>query len=162
MNLTTVLLTAFFGFMVATLGFAWVRGGKAERAGVVLVLAMAAFSIVAEALFDSRFVTVDWHALVEDVAGFAGFTWIGLRARRYWPLCAASLQLLSLGAHLARMVDLAVHPMVYSLMKSVPTALVCLAIALGAQAYYRRRIRALSMGYPGCASPASWKRRSPG
>jgi hypothetical protein len=161
-TLTAVLLTAFYGFVAATLGFAWIKGGRAERLGVVLVLGMALFRISAGAVSQARFHTVDPLSLVEDVIGFAGFTWIGLRARRYWPLCAAALQLLSLGAHLARMLRPNVDPVVYAFMKSLPTLLVCLAIAVGAALYHRRRKRASSMVSTGSATPGSWRRHSPG
>jgi hypothetical protein len=162
MSATAVLLTAFYSIMAASLGFAWIRGGRAERVGVVLVVGMAVFRISSELFAPARFATLDLLSLIEDLAGFAGFTWIGLRARRYWPLWAAALQLLSLGAHFARAVDLGVHPMIYSIMKSLPTLMVCLVIAVGAATYRRRRKRALSQGSAGDPGLASWRRHSPG
>lgn len=162
MSQTAVLLTAFWSIVVAALAFAWVAGGRAERAGVILLVGMSGFRIAAEAVSQARFATVDPYSLVQDVALFAGFTYIGLRARRYWPLCAAALQLLSMGAHFARTLKAEVDPMVYALMKSLPTLLVCLAIAAGAALYRRRRRIALSKGSISSALPNSWRRHSPG
>jgi hypothetical protein len=144
MKETAVLLTATYAFTVAALAFAWRKGGRAERAGVLLLLGMVTFSLASKGILGARFASVDPLALVEDFIGFAGFTWIGLHARRVWPLCAAALQLLSLGAHFAREVEAGVHPMVYSLMKTVPTLLVCLLVAVGAAAFRRRQRRALA------------------
>lgn len=141
MNLSTVLLAAFFGFMAVTLGYAWIRGGRTERAGVLLLLTLAVISFAAHPVTQPRFDELDVPALIEDAIGFAGFTWIGLHARRYWPLCAAAMQLLSIAAHFARVMPVDIHPMVYSLMKSTPTAIVCLLIAIGAR-NVQRRLRA--------------------
>ncbi len=161
MSLSTALVLAFHGLMVATLAFAWIAGGRAERAGVLLVAGMAAFSWLSQAISYSRFATIDPLALVQDFVGFAGFMYIGLRARRFWPLWAAAMQLLSLAAHFARGLKSEVDPMVYALMKSVPTLVVCLAIAAGAALYRRRRRVASSRGSAGSACQASWKRHSP-
>jgi hypothetical protein len=161
MSQAAVLLAAFYGFLVAALSFAWIAGGRAERAGVLLIFGMIAFRLAAWAIAHPQFATIDPAALVEDIAGFAGFTWIGLRARRFWPLCAAALQLLSLGAHFARGLKHSVDPMVYSLMKSLPTLLVCLAIALGAAFYRMRRKAALRAPSPGEDALASWRPHSP-
>lgn len=143
MKATAALLAATYAFTVAALAIAWLKGGRAERAGVLLLVGMILFSWISKGIFGARFASVDPLALVEDFIGFAGFTWIGLHARRVWPLCAAALQLLSLGAHFAREVDIEVHPMAYSLMKTVPTLLVCLLVAIGAIGCQRRRRRAL-------------------
>ena len=162
MSQTAVLLTAYYGIMAAALSFAWVAGGRAERAGVILLVGLTAFRFAAEAFSSARFDTVDPLSLIQDLAGFAAFAWIGLRARRYWPLWAAALQLLSLGAHFARGADLGIHPMVYSLMKSLPTLLVGLAIAAGAAFYRRRARRASPAGSAGTDTRASWRPHSPG
>jgi hypothetical protein len=135
----TVLLTAFYVVMVASLCFAWFRGGGAERASAVLILAFTLLRFATVPIQADRFDALDPLALAEDFLAFAGFTWIALRARRYWPLFAAALQLLSLAGHFARAVDLGVDPYAYALMKSVPTLLVFVTLVIGTANYQRRK-----------------------
>ncbi|MGX7953539.1 hypothetical protein ACWPM1_13380 [Tsuneonella sp. HG249] len=162
--MTAVLLTAFYAVMVSSLAFAWFRGGGAERIAVLLLLAFFAFRVAVHPLMPVRFTGLDPLALTQDLIGFVGFVWIGLRARRYWPLIAAALQLLSLSAHFARVLHLPVDPWAYSVLKSVPTLLVYIVLAIGT-ANYRRRVRAKrhlksSPTLFGQGTEPSWRRPS--
>jgi len=162
--MTAALLAAFYAVMVCSLTYAWFRGGGAERVGVLLLLGFFLFRIVLRPLVPAQFEAVDPLAFAQDFIGFAGFMWIGLRARRYWPLIAAALQLLSLSAHLARVTDVPIHPWVYALTQNVPTLLVYFALALGTAGYQRRvRARKLSASFPdwpGLATAGSWPKPS--
>lgn len=133
-------VAAFTAVMVGALLFAFWKGGAAERAGAALIVVMAAIQWSARAFTEPSFDRTDFVPLLVDVIGFAGFTWIGLHARRYWPLFAAALQLLSLAGHLARGVDMAIDPLAYLIMKSGPTFITFLLLVIGTT-NYRRRIR---------------------
>ena len=161
---SAALLAAFYAVMAGSLTYAWFRGGGAERIGVYLLVGFFVFRLIFRPLIPAHFDQVDSLALAQDLIGFAGFVWIGLRARRYWPLVAAALQLLSLSAHFARALHLPVDPWAYALLKSFPTLMVYLVLTVGTASYQRRvRARKPSASFPafaGQATERSWHRHS--
>ena len=163
--MTAVLLVSFYAVMAFAFVFAWLKGGGAERVGAGLLLGFFLFRMALEPFVPSRFDVLNPLALAQDLIGFAGFVWIGLRARRYWPLLAAALQLLSLAAHFARAVHVAIDPRVYAVMKTLPTFLIFVLLIIGTITYrsrLRARMRSGSlMGSSGPATAASWQRPSP-
>ena len=97
------------------------HGQRPERIGAATIFLMIIIS-------DSRyfanyavFSSVDYVALACDVVGLCGFSISGVFYNRIWPLWAAALQLLSVGAHFVRALDIPVRPIVYAWMKSGPT-----------------------------------------
>ena len=162
--MTAVLLVVFYAVMAFALVFAWSKGGGAEKVGAGLLLGFFLFRMALEPFVPSRFDVLNPLAFAQDLIGFAGFVWIELRARRYWPLLAAALQLLSLSAHFARAVHVAIDPRVYAAMKTMPTFLVFVLLIIGT-INYRSRLRARmqsgsSTGSSGRATAASWQRPS--
>jgi hypothetical protein len=117
---------------------AWFYGGKPERAGAGILLAMLLLTYTGHAIFPRIFHTVDPVGLTVDLVGFVGFSAIGISSRRVWPLWAASLQLLSSGAHFVRALSIPVEPRVYFWMKTSPTWLVMILLIAGTLAYRRR------------------------
>ena len=93
----------------------------------------------------ARYDSVDPGRVAIDALGFAGFFWIALNCRRFWPLLAAALQLLSLSSHFVRALHVGVDPRVYGLMKSAPTFFVLVALLVGT-VNYRRRLKRASSG----------------
>lgn len=162
--MSEALLAAFYVVMAVSLLFAWLRGGATERVGVLLLVGFFAFRVVLRPLIPAHFDEVDLLAFAQDLLGFVGFVWIGLRARRYWPLVAAALQLLSLSAHFARALRLPVDPWAYALLKSFPTLMIYIVLAIGTVSY-QRRVRAWkrARSFPDCAGPVmghSWRRHT--
>lgn len=162
--MTAAMLFAFYAVMTGSLAFAWFRGGDAERTGVLLLIGFLLFRLIFRPLIPAQFGSLDPLAFTQDLIGFAGFVWIGLRARRYWPLIAAALQLLSVCAHVARAMSMPIDPWAYALTKSVPTLLVYVVLAIGT-ASYRHRVRrwtrsVSSPDFPGPAMGRSWRRLS--
>lgn len=115
-------------------------GGAPERLGAGVVGGMLAIAFAARPLLPPQFDRVDPVSLGVDVLGFAAFLCIGIFAWRLWPLCAASLQLLALSAHLTRALDIHIHPFVYAALKSGPSYLILLLL-VGGSILHRRRIR---------------------
>jgi hypothetical protein len=99
-----------------------IRFGEAsERAGAFVILLMI---LVSDVRFFTDYLTyfsVDYIAFLCDISGFIGFSIIGIFQKRIWPLWAAALQLLSVGAHFVRALELPVRPIVYAWMKAGPT-----------------------------------------
>jgi hypothetical protein len=133
-----VSLAVFFGALVVAVVAALRLGGGAERAGAILLLLMVAFRFATRALHAPVFASVDPFGLATDLIGFGGFTWNVWHAKRYWPLWAAALQLLSLGGHFARFANYEVEPLVYAVMKSAPTFLASIALLTGTVLHWRR------------------------
>lgn len=159
------LLGSFYAIMAVSLTYAWLRGGGTERKAVALLIAFFLFRIGLRPVIPANFNSVDPLALAQDLIGFAGFVWIGMSARRYWPLAAAALQLMSLGGHFARAMEVSVSGPTYSAMKSGPTLLLFILLSIGTLNFQRRKARAKSRGFsPALTSVAvlpSWSRRSP-
>ncbi|MFN6934358.1 MAG: hypothetical protein ACK4NZ_04315 [Tsuneonella sp.] len=135
----TILLVGFYAVMAVSLTYAWFKGGGAERAAVILLLAFFVFRIVLRPFVPAEFHSVDPLAAAQDIIGFVGFVWIGLYARRFWPLLAAAFQMLSLGAHFARALEIEVDPWAYMLMKSVPTLMVFVTLFIGTASFQKRK-----------------------
>jgi hypothetical protein len=84
------------------------------------------------ALHDPRWVGLQWGAFGADLALLALLTAISLRTPRYWPLVAASAQLLCVMTHVARMMDPAgVRAWAYATGQVIFTQLLLVAIAVG-------------------------------
>ena len=119
---------------------AWFLGGRPECVGGGILLAMLILNYAGHAVHNRVFQSVDPVALMVDLVGFVGFSAIGITSRRVWPLWAASLQLLSSGAHFVRALSIPLEPRVYFWMKGAPTLLV-MVLLIGGTLAYRRRMR---------------------
>lgn len=162
--MTAAILVVFYAVMAVSLLFAWFKGGNVERIAAAMLVGFFLFRLILRPLIPASFEEIDPLAFAQDLIGFAGFVWIGLKARRYWPLLAAALQLLSLSAHFARVVQVAIDPRVYAVMKSLPTFLVFVLLAVGTASYRSRLRRTMRSGpfrvSPGAATVPSWRRAS--
>jgi hypothetical protein len=134
---------AFYGALATAVVLGWVKGGRPERAGVALVVGMWVFQVSTHRFIrPMTFASLDPFSFAADLFVFIGFAWIGYYAKRYWPLCAAALQLLSLAGHFARGVEHSVDPWVYSLMKTTPTFLVYITLIIATLCHWSRMRRA--------------------
>jgi hypothetical protein len=114
-------------------------GELPERQGAKIILVMLAINYLGMLVFTKRYGTVDPVALLVDSLGFLGFAIIGVYSKRVWPLWASSFQLLSVGAHFVRALELPVRPIVYAWMKSAPTWAVLLLLIGGTMANRQRQ-----------------------
>ena len=128
----------FFLLMAFTIPLAIWKGGAPERIGAATLLAMLAWKLLSTIIMPSYFVTVDPGSLISDLLGLLGFGYLALQARRFWPLLATSLQLLSLSAHFARWADIQIAPMVYAVMRYAPTFGVLIVLGAGTIAHMQR------------------------
>lgn len=139
---------AFLVFELATIAAAWRFGGTAERAGAVILLAMVLVTYGGYAFHSPVFHHVDPIGLSVDLIGLAGFSWLGVTYRKLWPLWAASLQLLSTGAHLVRALEIPVRAPVYYWMKGMPTLGVILLLIAATWLHRRRQARSKPSSSP--------------
>lgn len=94
-------------------------GGGPERIIGATILATVVADPILHLALSVRFVSVDPTHLIVDVARLGAFTLVALRANRFWPIWLAALQMLALGAHLTREMELSIHPVVYAVMKAM-------------------------------------------
>lgn len=94
-------------------------GGGPERIIGATILATVVADPILHLALNVRFGSVDPTHLIIDVARFGAFTLVALRANRFWPIWLAGLQMLALGAHLTREMELSIHPVVYAVMKAM-------------------------------------------
>lgn len=134
--MTLVVLNLLLALLA--IGLSAVFGGQAERRGAFIVACMIAISLIGEATSTRRFETVDVAALAQDIIAFLCFSYIGINSKRIWPLWAAALQLLSVGAHGVRALKIPVEPLVYAWMKSGPTWGVYILLIIGTLLHLRR------------------------
>ena len=131
----------FLAIELAVVLIAACAGGKPERVGSGIVLAMIVVTYVGHPLLGWTYETVDPVGLAVDLIGLASFVWLGLVSRRFWPLWAASLQVLSTGAHLVRALAIPVLPWVYFWMKVAPTLGVLILLMVATWSHRRAEAR---------------------
>jgi hypothetical protein len=134
-----VVTLAFLVIELAVIIYAWRFGGSSEGAGAVILGSMVAVTYVGRAFHPPLYERVDLLSLTVDLIGLVGFCWLGISSRKLWPLWAASLQLLSTGAHLIRAFEMPVRPLVYYLMKVIPTLGVIVLLIVATWLHHRRQ-----------------------
>lgn len=83
--------------------FALVRGGAPERWAAALYTAAYAVTIALALFKSSSFQTIEWGIFAVDIALMVSLVILALIANRYWTLWAASLQVVGILAHLAKL-----------------------------------------------------------
>lgn len=125
-------------------------GGVPERQGAFTIIVMFFIGLFGIHFSGQHFHSVNIPAFLADFSALIGFGLIGVYSKRIWPLWAASLQLLSVGAHFVRALEMPVRPIVYAWMKSGPTwGVILLLIAGTIASYLRRRSRINERSSPG-------------
>lgn len=137
-NFQYVSVVLFYVVMIATLVLAWAKGGAPERIGAGLVIATVLIQFVFHAFLPPRLATVDMVSLLVDSMMLVGFGWLAIKARRVWPIWATACQLVSVASHSARYFSVEIDPIVYADMKSAPTLLAIIALAIGTIIHDRR------------------------
>lgn len=127
-----------FSLALFCISLAWRLGGEVERRGAQIMAAMYAIAVFGHRLLGHEYAAVDPVALLQDSLSFLGFSFLGIYSKRVWPLWAAALQLLSLGSHVIRALQIDVRPVVYAWMKSGPTWAVLVILLIGTLGHLRR------------------------
>lgn len=124
--------------LAAALGYAFWRGGGPERAIASLWLFLIVADPVLHHAVPLRYHMVDTGHLFIDLTGSLVALIIALAAYRFWPLIVAVLQFLPMLAHLARAVDIEMHPSAYLVMQVASYWLLAPILVLGTWSHYRR------------------------
>jgi len=118
------------------------RGGGPERiAGGLLLVVFAADEVHGGLVGGIRFLVFEPFLFVSDLLQLAVFTWLSVRANRFWPLVPAALKLVAVIGHLAALLLPSGGALAYWAMVEPPAYLTILALAIGLAAHLRRQRR---------------------
>ncbi len=133
-----LLRSAFYiGLLIGGCAFAIRCGGAPEQIVAWVVLATFVADPILHLVFKRTFETVDPTHVIIDVARFAGIAAVALRANRFWPIWLSAFQLLALAAHLAKTMDLHIHPVIYGAMSAMWSYGILIGLILATRAYCR-------------------------
>ena len=127
----------YFGLAAGGCTYAIRCGGMPERLIGIIILSGVVADPLLHQFLQVRFARVDPTHLLIDSVSLIAFLAVSLRAHRFWPLWLSAFQLLSLGAHGAKAMNLSIHPVVYSAM-TVAWSYGMLFLLIGATRYHQR------------------------
>lgn len=129
----------FFLLLVLVAVYAFWRGSRDERfvASVCVVGALASAFLLRP--MGTRWQSVEIGILIVDVGVFAGFLFVALRSRRFWPLWVAGLQLTTTMGHLLKGLSPDLLPQAYGAALQFWSYPILLILAVGTWRSYARR-----------------------
>lgn len=131
------------------------KGGRSER----VAIAGFVFAWLATPLLRSPEIEAPpWSNLAVDTIFLAILVWLALRSRRWWPLVAAALELLSVFTHIARLIDPGVRTWAYFTADIIWTYLLLGTIAVGTLNHWRARRQLAAIGAPAIEDPGATRR----
>lgn len=124
--------------LLAAVIYAGVRGGGPERATAAALVAIMVVDTIAHFLAPPTWIDVDAIHFTIDASALCCFFAIAMRANRFWPLCVTSLQAIAVIGHLAKAIDLAIHPTAYGIMQVATSYPLIAVLIIGTWAHARR------------------------
>lgn len=137
----------FILLFAVSVGYALWRGGKPERAVAVILILMISIDAFVHALTPATYAKADPGHLIIDAVAWAAFLFIALRARRLWPLWVSSLQTISLIAHVTKLLNYSIPPIVYAIMQ-VSSSYVLLIVLIVGTYCNQKRLRQIGSDVP--------------
>ena len=122
--------------ILGMVAFAIRSGGRPEKIGSLIIAAASIIDRAWHLLISAPVTaTVDhWHFGL-DLSMFAAAYALALKADRIWPMPFASTCLLAVLAHIARIIQLDMHPLVYAILSQVPFWLSIVTVLIGTYSY---------------------------
>jgi len=118
--------------------YALLKGGAPERIGASVIGLGSVLSLVAASSPGARFGSVEVGVFLVDVAAFAVFLGLALRAERHWPLWVAALQAIGTAGHAAKLADPTVIPLAYAFVLAFWVYPMLLLVVMGTWQHQRR------------------------
>lgn len=128
----------FILLFVTSVGYALWRGGKPERAVAIILILMLSIDAFVHAITPATYAKTDPGHFVIDALGWVAFLFIALRARRMWPLWVSSLQTISLIAHITKLLNYSIPPLVYAIMQVSSSYPLLIILMIGTYAHQTR------------------------
>ncbi len=132
---------AYLTILFTCWAYALFKGGTPERIGASTIGLGSILSLVAASSPGVRFGSVEVGVFVVDVAAFAVFLGLALRAERHWPLWVAALQAIGTAGHAARLVAPEAIPLAYAFVLAFWVYPMLLLIVMGTWQHQRRLAR---------------------
>jgi hypothetical protein len=131
-------LVFFYLLLLVCCGYALLRGGGPERIGAAIYAIGTGLTVLARSEAARRYGSVEFGALVVDVAALVAFLVLALFARRLWPLWMTAFQLIGTAAHFAKLADPEMIRWAYAFLLGVWSYPMLLLLALGTFNHRRR------------------------
>ena len=123
--------------VLCTIYAVW-RGGAPERAIALSYFSTWILDSWVHFFTPAEYAEMDPGHFVIDLVLWIAFFAISLRANRFWPLCIVSLQTIALVAHIAKLMDVSIHPQAYYIMQVASSYPLLVTIAIGTFCHQRR------------------------
>lgn len=131
-------ITIFVALLILTCGYALWRGGAPERAVGTALLAATIASAMVRADVDHRFVEMETGLLIVDGLLLIVLVMVASRADRGWPLLVAGLHLVTVGAHVTKLVEPGMIPVTYALLIALWSYPMLIALGIGTWRHHCR------------------------
>ena len=146
-------VTVFLILLVASVGYAFWRGGIPERIGAAVVLGGTLASVFAVSGAHARWLNLETGLLIVDATMLAVILILVVRANRLWPIPMAALLIVQVAGHFLKTLDPQIYPFLDWLTRSLWSYLV-VGILIVATYNHRRRLKKHGQD-------ASWNASSP-
>lgn len=133
-----VFFLAFVALLLLSTGFAAWKGGPPERIAASLYWLAWLTTLVANPVATERWRNIEIAYFLIDLCLLLALTVLALRANRNWPMAAASLQLIIVTGHVAKLIDPQLLGSAYAIMSVFWPYLQLLILAGGTWAHWRR------------------------
>jgi hypothetical protein len=131
----------FYALLLAVCLYAFAAGGGPERLGAAIYALACIASHFMFSVPAIKFRSVEGGVFLVDVLVFVAFTFLALRANRFWPIWVSALLGLGVLAHLARLAGPDTMPWAYQLVLSIWSYPILVIIAIGAFNHRQRLMR---------------------
>jgi hypothetical protein len=133
MSIFALLRIFYLCCLAVTCYIGWRRGGRSEKAGVLIILTASVLTIMVQqsSLFDWR---TDRLTLIGlDVVVLFAFFILALRTRRFWPLWATAFHLIAVCSHIVIFLEPHGILQAYALLQGFWAYPIMLSIILGSR-----------------------------
>jgi flagellar motor component MotA len=134
------IVVGFFLYLLAVCGYAFWRGSAPERVVACACLVAVAATVAATLPRENDFEVVEFEVLIVDASLLAVLFYIALRANRFWPIVATSLQAVTVVVHLAKAANPELVAPVYAFASTGTSLGILLCLWIGTLRH-RRRLR---------------------
>jgi hypothetical protein len=130
--------TLFRILLVLVVLYAFLRGSRDERLVALTCVAGTLLTHFAWSPVSQRFQGVETPEMIVDAGVFAGFLFVALRSKRFWPLWVAGLQLTTMMGHAFKAFDSSLFPRAYAAALYFWAYPIVIVLAVGTWRNHRR------------------------
>ncbi len=128
----------FLPILLATILYAFWRGGRDERVVAAICLVGTVASLASMSPLITRYDDMDTGLALVDLAVLAGFIVVALQSNRFWPLWIAGFQLTTIFGHGLKLLDGNLLPRAYGASLQFWVYPILLVLVVGTWRAHRR------------------------